>query len=180
MKISVADFLYLHSEGIDLFVKAVEHVFEIQSQADPSVQYRDVVLSAQRDIREYGEAKDRLARTTPPAPPEMRKEPLVMPLGELMDRRICRSKKLAGCERYVVYVVRDGEAVLYVGVTNYDARSRLVSHRNTETPLGKALRRNPRAGEWSVEMIAHPDSRSAREKEKVLIIQYQPKYNRKY
>lgn len=41
--------------------------------------------------------------------------------------------------RYVVYVVLDGQAPLYVGATHYDAQYRLRQHRTKKSALGKRL-----------------------------------------
>lgn len=107
---------------------------------------------------------------------------LTLTLGELLDNnrshiaKVRRRRMLDGVRKYVVYIVRNGEEVLYVGATNFDPENRIRNHVSGRSALGKAIRREVSSGKWTVELIAHPDKSTARAKEKELQIQFRPKF----
>src|SRR5262249_40342857 len=62
---------------------------------------------------------------------------------------------LQGFRTYVVYIVRDGDLVLYVGATHYSAKERLLWHLHNRSSLGKAIiAARPLSDQWTVEMLA--------------------------
>lgn len=181
MKISESGFLVLNLPGIDLFVSIVEKMAEEGGFADGTP--LGCMKELQADIHRYRDFLDnttgRKAVTCEPG------SPLTLPLRELMDRRICRGNKLKGVARNVVYIVRHDDAVLYVGSSRYDARTRLKAHEHAHSPLGDALRQEIRLAKfnqdasWTVEMIPHATYEEAFQKEKKLTIELAPRFCRK-
>jgi len=171
MKVSVPDFLMLNSDGINLFIKMVDQMYEAKA-ADGT--YQGCVKDLQARIRTYIEQKDAwaVAPTVAPLP-----SPLTFTMGKLLERRTCNNREYRALRSNIVYVIRDEDKVLYVGVTRYDARSRIKSHQKAHSQLGEALRNRSNVDSWTVEMIPHADSRTAIEKEKQLIGQLRPRFN---
>jgi len=107
---------------------------------------------------------------------------LTLSLGEILDTRqsypakIKRRRMFEGVDSNVVYVVRDGETALYVGCTGRSAEYRLRGHISGKSDLGKAIASDPRSNEWQVEMISHPDKKSALAKERELQAELRPKF----
>lgn len=171
MKLTTPDFLVLNLQGIDLFIQAVD----LMAKATGSP-YEECVRETQKQIREYAARRDAFnSRPTVSAVAN----PLTMTLRELLNRNTCDSPAFRGVSLNVVYIIRNGESVLYVGSTRYDARSRVKSHQKAHSPLGKGLREDPNAPNWSVEMIPHADYREAAQMEKRLINQLSPAFCRR-
>lgn len=105
--------------------------------------------------------------------------PMTLTLGELLERDTCDWPAFINVSRNVVYVVKDGDRVLYVGSTRYNARSRMKSHEKAHSPLGEALRTNPNKNNWTVEMTPHADYDEAALREKELIRELAPAYCRR-
>lgn len=172
MKISKADFLVLNLSGIELFIQTVSELMLMR----PELTYEEAVKETHRQVREYVVNRDVFAQRPAVA---VLAAPLTLPLGQLLSRDTCNSREYRGVSLNVVYIVRDGEAVRYVGSTRYDARTRMKSHQKAHSPLGKALRANPDTRNWSVEMIPHADYREAAAREKELINQLNPTFCRR-
>ena len=88
-------------------------------------------------------------------------------LGQLLDNnraypaKLKRKRMLEGVERCVIYIVKAGDRILYVGATNYSARDRLRWHIHGKSNLGRHIVANrPGSENWQVEMMRFP-SRSA-------------------
>lgn len=172
MKISKPDFLVVNLSGIELFIETVGELLLLS----PELSYEEAVKETHRQIRAYASKRD-VFRSQPTA--SALAAPLTLSLGQLLHRDTCSMKEFRGVGLNVVYIVRDGERVLYVGSTRYDARTRLKAHQKSHSPLGKNLRENPNAKNWSVEMIPHADYREAAQKEKDLIAQLTPAFCRR-
>ncbi|MBA3766774.1 MAG: GIY-YIG nuclease family protein [Acidobacteria bacterium] len=171
MNISKADFLVLNLQGIDLFLETVDAM--VLATGNP---YDECIKHVLKQIREYSALQDafhqRPAETALAAP-------LTLTLGQLLERRTCKMKAYLGVGRNVVYIVRDDGRVLYVGSTRRDARRRMKSHQKTHSPLGQALRNDPNAVYWSVEMVPYSDYREAAQKERALIAELTPAFCRR-
>lgn len=172
MKISKPDLLLLHMGGINIFVQVVDDMV----QANPGATFEQCARHLQAEIRQYAERRDALLDL--PVSSAL-PDPLTLTLGELLKRDTCDWPLYIGVSRNVVYVVRDGDHVLYVGSTRYDARSRMKSHEKAHSPLGEALRSRNGKNDWTVEMIPHSDYDSAAIKEKELIRQFAPAFCRR-
>lgn len=172
MKISKPDFLVLNLQGIDMFVDLVDGMVG----ANPGATFEPCARELQRRIREYSGQRDTF-KSLPTMAALAR--PLTLSVGELLDPKTCRLPAFRGVSLNVVYIVRNGDAVMYVGSTRYNARTRMKSHAKSHSPLGEALRKNPQAQFWLVEMIPHADYREAAAKEKQLIASLSPLFCRR-
>jgi hypothetical protein len=172
MKISNLDFLALNSDGIDLFI---QHVDAAVSQTHEP--YEQAVRRLQKDLQAYIRDREAFRRLPPQT---VIPAPLTMSLSELMGRKVCANPLYLAASRNVVYILRDGERVLYVGSSHYGARKRMKSHEKAHSPLGEALRTDPNRHNWSVEIITHADYGSAASKEKQLIAQFAPAFCRRF
>jgi predicted GIY-YIG superfamily endonuclease len=173
MKVSTEGFLLLNLQGIDLFLSLVD---QMVAAGAVDGTFEGCSKELQRRIRDYGKRLDdwKIAPVSTALP-----EPLTMTMGVLLERRTCNNREYLTLKSNIVYVVRDGEQAIYVGSTRYDARTRMKSHQKAHSRLGNALRTNPDAMNWSVEMIAHAAISEAIEKEKRLIAQLRPRFNLK-
>lgn len=172
MKISPIDFMLFQYQGINLFIQSVDAV--VAQTGEP---YQDAVKRLQKELKEYGARRDAFNARPVEAPIP---QPMTMTLGRLLERRTCNSQAYKQLGRNIVYVIRDGEHVLYVGSTRNDVRTRMKSHEKTLSPLGNALRTDPDRFNWSVEMIPHTDYDAAVSREKELIRQLRPPFCRKF
>jgi predicted GIY-YIG superfamily endonuclease len=173
MKISAQSFLLLNAPGIDMFLSLVDQMVA-GGAADGT--YEGCAKLLQQRVHEYGKQLNdwNVAPVSTALP-----EPLTLAMGVLLDRRTCRDRRYRALKSNIVYVIRQGEQVLYVGSTRHDARHRIKSHQKAHSPLGEALRNHASVSEWSVEMIPHADYPTAFEKEKQLIGQLRPRFNLK-
>lgn len=169
MKMTTLDFLAFSLPGIDLFIQAVDR--SVQSTGET---FEKCAKDGQKQIHDYLAARDAFREQPTHAPIP---SPTTLTLRELMESRFCRSPLAAA--RNVVYIVRDGESVLYVGSSRYNARKRMKAHEKARSPLGKALRTDPNAKTWNVEMIFHADYKLAARKERELIAQLMPSFCRR-
>lgn len=170
MKVTTEGFLLLNSHGIDLFLKVVDQLVA-NGAADGT--FEGCARYLQQEIHDYGARLDawKVAPVSTALP-----KPLTMTMGVLLERRTCNNRQYCALRSNIVYIIRDGETVLYVGSTRYDARSRIKSHQKAHSLLGKALRTQA-VDEWTVEMIPHADYKSASDKEKRLIVELSPRFN---
>jgi predicted GIY-YIG superfamily endonuclease len=76
-----------------------------------------------------------------------------------------------------VYVVRDGNRIIYVGSTNYRATNRLKQHRAHGSPLGRLMRIDSNSHNWAVDIHPAPDRVSAYALETEMIHRLQPEVN---
>lgn len=170
MKVSKQEFLLLNLPGIELFI---EHVDELVAFNKGST-FEQCARFLHQRIKDYAVASQRFNAMPVAAPLPA---PLTLKMGDLLRSRF--KHRLSAHQRNIVYIIREGESVLYVGSTRYGARSRIKSHQKAHSPLGEALRTNPKFKEWDVEMIAHSDYRSAADKEKHLIRELNPAFCRR-
>jgi|ERR1051326_7005503 predicted GIY-YIG superfamily endonuclease len=171
-------------EGCRDFVRLVEHNAKkaIDAGTEPAQAYQWAMTGSLQLVEEKAN-EQRAARDALSPPGEAVDGKLTLTLGQLLDSRtsggakLKRRNMLAGVTRNVVYVVRDGDAVLYVGCTRGEARSRLREHIAGRSPLGLAIRRErQRSKGWTAEMISHADHKSALATEKRLTEEYRPRY----
>lgn len=173
MSISKPDFLVLNLSGINMFVELVDEMVK----ANAGSTFEQCARYLQNQIREYSKTRDGFHyRPTQAVLPKS----LTLSLSELMSRSTCGDRRYAAISRNVVYVVRDGDRVLYVGSTRYGARGRMKSHEKSHSPLGEALRADSGKGSWTVEMIPHADYEAAALKEKQLITKLAPAFCRRF
>ena len=172
MNISKPDFLLLNLPGIDLFLELVDGMV----QANKGASFEECARYLRTEIHEYSKRRDAF-RARPVA--SALAAPLTLSIAELLDRKTCSRPDFRGVRANVVYIVRDGEQVRYVGSTRYNARRRMKSHQKSHSPLGQALRENPAATDWTVEMIPHADYQTAAAKEKELITHLNPTFCRR-
>ena|ERR1051325_7858320 len=173
MKVSKPDFLVLNLSGIDVFVELVDEMVK----GNPGSSFEVCARYLQNEIHEY--SKRTHAFKSRPTVSALSAS-MTMKLGRLLHRRTPNLREFSGVRLNVVYIIRDGQRVLYVGSTRYDARKRLKSHQTSHSPLGTALREDPNADNWTVEMIPHADYKSAALKEKQLIAQLAPAFCRRF
>lgn len=170
--------------GIEEFIQVVDHnvKLRISRGEDPAAVYAGVIQDVFAEVRNAAQKeRDRVESMSPPG--EAVDGRLTLPLSKLLDPNTTplakrrRRNMLDGVNRNVVYVVRDGDAVLYVGCTRSNARRRIREHLSGKSPFGQAIKRErPRSNEWTAEMIAHPDHQSALATEKRLTDEYKPRY----
>jgi predicted GIY-YIG superfamily endonuclease len=173
MGISQADFLVLNLQGIDLFLEKVDQACQ---SGFCGGDFHAAALEVSKQIHDYSRQRGALASAPKVG---VHPAPFTMRLGDLLRRETCNLPEFAGVGLNVVYIVRAGDDVLYVGSTRYNARSRMKSHQKQHSPLGQALREDPNAMNWGVEMIPHSDYREAARKERELITQLQPRFCRR-
>jgi len=102
-------------------------------------------------------------------------------IGELMDNRVSNGRKVTkNYPRCCIYIIRDTEKrVLYVGFTNIHIRNRLRGHFSGKSAIGVAIRQAfPQSNSWEIEMICAENRKAAMEKERGIINELQPIYNK--
>jgi predicted GIY-YIG superfamily endonuclease len=171
MKIPRIDFMLLQYQGIRLFMETVEEMVRA-GQGD----HATCMKLLWKQLMDYSAAKSAFSEMPVAAPVPV---PLTVTLSELLDHRIFRNGAFEGVRRNVVYIIKNGDEVLYVGSTRHNARSRIKSHQKARSPLGTGLRQDPTANTWSIEMIPHADYKAAAQKEKELIRQLRPSFCRR-
>ena len=109
----------------------------------------------------------------------------VTSLGELIDTNgswVAKNKRKGNpvfSTRCIVYIVRDGAQVLYIGSTNYSARDRLFWHlRNKSSELGLAIKFHlPKSQSWVVDIYKMPNRPIAFKTETAFINELRPLLN---
>lgn len=85
--------------------------------------------------------------------------PLEVPLGAVVGRSLAIGGGAVLAvdsipRNFQVYVVRDGDTVLYVGITTQGIERRLEQHIESRSPLGHAIIDSaPASNEWALECV---------------------------
>lgn len=175
----------MFSPGIESAVQYIENEAQrrIATGDDAQTAYRGAMAEMVEAYKEY-KAKKAAEEEAYCPPGEAKDGRLTLTVGVLLERprgnrikKLRRRHLLDGVLHNVVYVVKDGDAVLYVGCTRFDPSGRLSEHVAGRTALGTAIRETrPRSNEWSVDLISHPNHKAALQTEMELTVQYKPKY----
>lgn len=177
------DFMALCLPSIVQFVDMSESLAEQKAaaaNAHPSAFLQEAMHEILKSLVDYSKLRELAIPPRKKLPPQS--EPVTVPLGPLisgarsgMDKKY-REDHLQGLSLCAVYVVRSGDAVLYVGATKRGVRTRLRSHVSGRSRLGSAIRRDASSRDWTVEIIPFADYQNVLWKEKELIQQLKPHF----
>lgn len=177
------DFMSLCLPGIAQFVDMAETLAEQKAAAangHPAAFLQEAMREILQSLIDYSKLRELAIPARKKLPPLS--EPITVPLGPLisgarsgLDKKY-REEHLQGLPRYAVYIVRNGDQVLYVGATQKGPRGRLRSHVSGRTRLGAAIRRDPSSRDWTVEIIPFSDYQNVLWKEKELTQQLKPHF----